>query len=94
MDFALTDDQQNIRDAVLKSWMHAEAYALAVPSWCPRLRLAVIWPILIGLGAGADGRRPMGAVIVGGMLLATFLTLFVVPMAYDVLKRKNVTPLN
>jgi multidrug efflux pump len=43
-------------------------------------------PIAIGLGAGMDGRKPLGAVIVGGMLLATFLTLYVVPLMYDVVK--------
>ncbi len=42
---------------VLKIWLHtvlghyeaAEKYLLAIPNRCPRLRLAVLWPILIGL---------------------------------------------
>jgi multidrug efflux pump subunit AcrB len=46
-------------------------------------------PIAVGLGAGLDGRKPMGAVIVGGMLLATFLTLYVVPLMYDVVKGRR-----
>ena len=41
-----------------------------------------ILPIAIGFGAGAESRRPMGVVIVGGMLTSTFLTLFVIPMVY------------
>ncbi|HAW02284.1 MAG TPA: hypothetical protein DCX10_11180, partial [Verrucomicrobiales bacterium] len=36
-----------------------------------------ILPIAIGFGAGAESRRPMGIVIVGGMLTSTFLNLFV-----------------
>jgi multidrug efflux pump len=43
-----------------------------------------ILPIAIGFGAGAESRRPMGIVVVGGMLTSTFLTLFVVPLVYTV----------
>ncbi len=46
--------------------------------------IAGIVPIAIGFGAGAESRRPMGLVVVGGMLSSTFLTLFVVPMVYTV----------
>lgn len=46
-------------------------------------------PIAVGLGAGIDGRKPLGAVIVGGMLLATFLTLYVVPLMYDFIKTRQ-----
>ncbi|WP_373531060.1 efflux RND transporter permease subunit [Vampirovibrio sp.] len=45
-------------------------------------------PIAVGLGAGVDGRKPLGAVIVGGMILATFLTLYVVPLMYDLVKSR------
>lgn len=43
-----------------------------------------ILPIAIGFGAGAESRRPMGIVVVGGMLTSTFLTLFVIPLVYTV----------
>lgn len=46
-------------------------------------------PIAVGLGAGVDGRKPLGAVIVGGMLLATFLSLYVVPLMYDFVKSRQ-----
>jgi multidrug efflux pump len=45
-------------------------------------------PIAVGLGSSVDGRKPLGAVIVGGMLLATVLTLFVIPLVYDVIARR------
>jgi multidrug efflux pump len=41
-----------------------------------------ILPIAIGMGAGAESRRPMGVAAVGGLLTTTFLTLLVVPVAY------------
>jgi len=46
-----------------------------------------ILPIAIGLGAGAESRRPLGLVVVGGMLFSTFLTLVVVPVVYTLLSR-------
>ena len=39
-------------------------------------------PIAFASGAGAETRNPMGIVVVGGLALATFLTLFVVPLFY------------
>lgn len=45
-------------------------------------------PLALAHGAGAESRQPIGWVIVGGMLLGTLLTLFVVPAAYTVLVRR------
>ena len=39
-------------------------------------------PIMLGLGAGAESRRPLGYAIVGGVVFSTVLTLFLVPVAY------------
>jgi multidrug efflux pump len=39
-------------------------------------------PLAIAYGAGAESRQQIGWVIVGGLLLGTVLTLFVVPTAY------------
>jgi multidrug efflux pump len=46
-----------------------------------------ILPIAIGLGAGAEARRPLGLAVVGGMLFSTFLTLILVPVVYTLLAR-------
>jgi multidrug efflux pump len=46
-----------------------------------------VLPIAIGLGAGAEGRRPLGIAVVGGILFSTFLTLVIVPVVYTMLAR-------
>ena len=46
-----------------------------------------ILPIAIGLGAGAESRRPLGLAVVGGMFFSTFLTLVIVPVVYTLLAR-------
>jgi Cu/Ag efflux pump CusA len=46
-----------------------------------------ILPIAIGLGAGAESRRPLGLAVVGGMFFSTFLTLLIVPVVYTMLAR-------
>ncbi len=38
-----------------------------------------ILPIALGLGAGAESRIPMGVAVIGGLMVGTLLTLFVVP---------------
>jgi multidrug efflux pump len=46
-------------------------------------------PLALATGAGAESRQVIGAVIVGGMLLGTVLTLFVVPTVYTYLARRH-----
>lgn len=41
-------------------------------------------PVALGIGEGADLRAPMGITLIGGLLTSLFLTLAVVPAAYDV----------
>ena len=42
-------------------------------------------PIALGLGAGSSSRRPLGYAIVGGVILSTAVTLFLVPVVYSLL---------
>ncbi|QEY62485.1 efflux RND transporter permease subunit [Metapseudomonas lalkuanensis] len=44
-------------------------------------------PLAIATGAGAESRQQIGMVIVGGLLVGTFFTLFVVPTLYQQLRR-------
>jgi HAE1 family hydrophobic/amphiphilic exporter-1 len=43
-------------------------------------------PLLIATGAGSSSRQSLGTAVFGGMLVATFLSLFVVPVLYIVVK--------
>ena len=46
-------------------------------------------PLALATGAGAESRRQIGWVIVGGMSLGTLLTIFVVPTMYTLFARKS-----
>ena len=39
-------------------------------------------PLALGSGAGSELRRPLGIVMVGGLLLSQALTLFTTPIIY------------
>lgn len=52
--------------------------------------IIAMMPIALGLGAGSASRRPLGYVIVGGMLFSTVLTLFLVPVVYVLLDAARV----
>jgi multidrug efflux pump len=49
-------------------------------------------PLALAQGAGAESRQQIGWVIVGGLLLGTLLTLFVIPTAYTLLARRHSGP--
>ncbi len=44
-------------------------------------------PIALGLGAGAGSRRPLGYAIIGGLIVSTLLTLYLVPAVFVVFER-------
>ena len=44
-------------------------------------------PMSLGLGEGGEQNAPLGRAVIGGLLLATFTTLFFVPVMYSVLRR-------
>ena len=45
-------------------------------------------PMAISTGAGAEVQRPLATVVIGGLVTATFLTLFVLPLLYLLFNRK------
>jgi cobalt-zinc-cadmium resistance protein CzcA len=46
-------------------------------------------PMALSNGAGAEVQRPLATVVIGGLMIATFLTLFVLPILYIVFEKIN-----
>jgi multidrug efflux pump subunit AcrB len=75
----------------------ANAHDAALAAGMTRLRpvimtaLAMIigmLPMSLGLGEGGEQNAPLGRAVIGGLLLATFATLFFVPVVYSRLRDK------
>jgi multidrug efflux pump subunit AcrB len=48
-------------------------------------------PMALALGEGGEQNAPLGRAVIGGLLVATFVTLFFVPIVYSLLRKKEPT---
>ena len=78
-----------------------DARSAALSAGATRLRpvlmtaLAMIMgmlPMSLGLGEGGEQNAPLGRAVIGGLLVATFFTLFFVPVMYSQLRRRPPKP--
>lgn len=46
-------------------------------------------PLALGLGEGGEQNAPLGRAVIGGLVIATFATLFFVPVVFSLLHRKS-----
>ena len=46
-------------------------------------------PMAVSQGEGAEMWRPLGIVVIGGLTIATFLTLYIVPVIYGAMSKKG-----
>jgi multidrug efflux pump len=79
----LRDEGRTIRDAVLEaSALRLRPIVMTVLS-----TMLGALPLVLATGAGAESRSAIGIVVIGGLGLASLLTLFVTPVLYDLLAR-------
>jgi multidrug efflux pump subunit AcrB len=69
----------------------------AVAAACDRLRpilmttcamIAGMTPMALALGEGSEQTAPLGRAVIGGLAVATFATLFVLPAVFAVVQRR------
>ncbi|WP_282099203.1 efflux RND transporter permease subunit [Deefgea sp. CFH1-16] len=51
--------------------------------------IAGLLPILLGSGTGSEIMSRIAAPMVGGMITAPLLSLFIIPVAYQLMRRKK-----
>ncbi len=81
-------------EPMLEALIHASAQRLRPILMTTGAMVLGAVPLALATGAGAESRRQIGWVIVGGMSLGTLLTIFVVPTMYALLARKRVPGAN
>ncbi|MBA2480099.1 MAG: efflux RND transporter permease subunit [Planctomycetes bacterium] len=72
---------------IVPAMMHAARVRLRPILMTSIATIAGAVPLAMATGAGAEGRRAIGTVIIGGLSVATVLTLFVIPALYIYLAR-------
>jgi multidrug efflux pump subunit AcrB len=81
------NDQRRVgHDAV--SAALAAGYTRLRPVMMTALAMIIgMLPMALGLGEGGEQNAPLARAVIGGLLVATFATLFLVPVIYSVLRR-------
>jgi multidrug efflux pump subunit AcrB len=72
---------------------HDAAWAAGVTRLRPVIMTALamiigMLPMSLGLGEGGEQNAPLGRAMIGGLAVATFATLFFVPIVYSTIRRK------
>jgi multidrug efflux pump len=84
----LRDRGMNFREAIVEA-ASVRLRPILMTSACTTFGAL---PLLLGTGAGAESRQPIGIVVVYGVTVSAFLTLFVVPALYVMFARRTSSP--
>jgi len=80
----------NAREAALEA-----GYVRLRPVLMTALAMIIgMLPMSLGLGEGGEQNAPLGRAVIGGLIVATFATLFFVPVIYSLLRKKQPVPLD
>src|SRR3981081_4317394 len=86
------DDQRRAGRTAAEAAVDA-GYARLRPGGMTALHLIIgMLPMALGLGEGGEQNAPLGRAVIGGLLVATFFTLVVVPLIYSALRKGAVVP--
>ena len=80
----LRDDGKSVRDAVFEGTILRLRPVLMTAS----VAILGLLPMLLSTGVGAETQRPLAAVVVGGLVTSTILTLVLLPIAYEWLETR------
>lgn len=84
----LRDEGKEVRDALIEA-----SKTRLRPIMMTGLSTAMgAVPLMLATGAGANSRGTIGVTVFSGVLIATFFTLFIVPVFYDALARFTRSP--
>ncbi|MEO7085245.1 MAG: efflux RND transporter permease subunit [Gemmatimonadaceae bacterium] len=81
------DDQRQVGRTAAQAAVDA-GFARLRPVCMTALAMIIgMLPMALGLGEGGEQNAPLGRSVIGGLLVATFFTLVVVPLIYSVLRQ-------
>jgi multidrug efflux pump subunit AcrB len=80
------DEQRREGRTALEAAMDA-GYARLRPVVMTALAMIIgMLPMALGLGEGGEQNAPLGRAVIGGLVMATFFTLVIVPLIYSILR--------